>query len=49
MELNKSLIKGLLISNIILIILLFGSNIAWLIYESQFEKVTILKNYMIWK
>lgn len=40
MELNKSIFKGLLILNVILSILLFGTNIGWFIYESQFEKVT---------
>lgn len=37
MELNKSIFKGLIITNIILILLLFGTNLAWLIYESQYE------------
>ena len=40
MELNKSIFKGLLISNIITIVLLFGTNIGWFIYESQFETIT---------
>ena len=33
-------IKRLWIMSLILIILLVGSNIAWLYYESQFEDVT---------
>jgi len=33
----ERVIKRLWITTIILIILLVGSNIAWLIYESQFE------------
>ena len=40
MELNKSIFKGLLISNIITIILLFATNIGWFIYESQFQIIT---------
>lgn len=40
MELNKSIFRGLLITNIITLILLFGTNIAWFIYESQFEVET---------
>jgi len=40
MELNKSIFKGLLITNIITLILLFATNIAWFIYESQFETIT---------
>lgn len=39
MELNKSIFKGLLITNLITLILLFATNIGWLIYESQFENV----------
>ena len=39
MELNKSIFKFLAISNIILMLLLFGTNIAWFGYESQFETV----------
>lgn len=33
-------IKRLWISNIILILLFVGSNVAWLMYESQFEDKT---------
>lgn len=40
MELNKSIFKGLLITNLITLLLLFGTNICWFIYESQFETVT---------
>lgn len=40
MELNKFLFKSLIITNIILIVLLFATNIAWFIYESQFQKIT---------
>ena len=39
MELNKSIFKGLIITNLITLILLFATNIAWFIYESQFETV----------
>lgn len=39
MELNKSIFKGLLITNLITLILLFATNIGWLIYESQFQNV----------
>ena len=40
MELNKFIFKCLLIMNIITIVLLFGTNIAWFIYESQFQTIT---------
>lgn len=40
MELNKFLFKSLIITNIILIVLLFATNIAWFVYESQFQKIT---------
>lgn len=40
MELNKSIFKGLLITNIITLILLFATNIGWFIYESQFQTTT---------
>ena len=39
MELNKSIFKGLLITNLITLILLFATNIGWLIYESQFQNI----------
>lgn len=39
MELNKSIFKWLFITNIITLILLFATNIAWFVYESQFETV----------
>ena len=45
MELNKSIFKGLLITNIITLLLLFGTNIGWFIYESQFEKETVTEEY----
>ena len=40
MELNKSIFKWLFITNIITLILLFATYIAWFIYESQFETVS---------
>lgn len=40
MELNKSIFKWLIMTNLVTIILLFGSNLAWIIYESQFETVS---------
>lgn len=40
MELNKSIFRWLIITNLITLILLFATNIAWFIYESQFEMVT---------
>ena len=39
MELNKSIFKWLFITNIITLVLLFATNIAWFVYESQFETV----------
>lgn len=44
MELNKSIFKSLIMIIVFLIVLLFGSNIAWLIYEAQFETVTTETN-----
>lgn len=38
-NLNRSIFKWLIITNIILILLLFGTNLAWLIYESQYKDV----------
>ena len=40
MELNKSILKWLMITNLVLIFLLFGTNIGWFIYESQFRTIT---------
>lgn len=40
MELNKGIFKWLMISNLVLIVLLFATNIGWLVYESQFQQVT---------
>ena len=37
---SERTIKRLFIIIILLIVLLVGSNVAWLIYESQFEDVT---------
>jgi len=39
MELNKSIFKWLCITNLITLILLFATNIAWFVYESQFETI----------
>lgn len=40
MELNKSIFRWLIITNIITLILLFATNIAWFIYESQWQQVS---------
>lgn len=40
MELNKSIFKWLIITILVLIFLLFGTNIGWFIYESQFRTIT---------
>ena len=40
MELNKSIFKWLMITILVLIFLLFGTNIGWFIYESQFRTIT---------
>jgi hypothetical protein len=37
-------IKRLWITNIILILLFVGSNVAWLMYESQFEETSTTTN-----
>ena len=39
--LTERIIKRLWILIIVLVVLLFGSNAAWIVYESQFETVTI--------
>ena len=39
MELNKSIFKWLCLTNLITLILLFATNIAWFVYESQFETI----------
>lgn len=39
MELNRSIFKWLIITNLVTIILLFGSNLAWIIYESQYQVI----------
>ncbi len=45
MELNKSIFKWLIITNIITLLLLFGTNIGWFIYESQFEAIQQQEEY----
>lgn len=37
MELNRWIFKWLMIIIVILIIALIGTNIAWFVYESQFQ------------
>lgn len=38
-ERNKKLVNKLIAVILVLVVLLVGSNVAWLIYESQFETV----------
>ena len=38
-ERNKKLINKLIAVILVLVVLLVGSNVAWLIYESQFEVI----------
>lgn len=38
-ERNKKLINKLIAVILVLVVLLVGSNVAWLVYESQFETV----------
>ena len=38
-ERNKKIINKLIAVILVLVVLLVGSNVAWLIYESQFEVV----------
>jgi len=45
MELNRSIFKWLIITNIITILLLFGTNIGWFVYESQFETIEDQQEY----
>ena len=40
----ERIIKRLWILIIVLVVLLFGSNAAWIVYESQFETVTITQD-----
>lgn len=39
LNLNRSIFKWLIITIIILILLLFGTNLAWIIYESQYQDI----------
>jgi len=45
MELNRSIFKWLIITNIITLLLLFGTNIGWFIYEAQFETIQQEEEY----
>ena len=38
-ERNKKLINKLIAVILVLVVLLVGSNVAWLVYESQFEAI----------
>lgn len=48
-ERNKKLINKLIAVILVLVVLLVGSNVAWLIYESQFQVVeeTVWETYDI--
>ena len=40
-ERNKKLINKLIAVILVLVFLLVGSNVAWLVYESQFEEIVV--------
>ena len=40
-ERNKKLINKLIAVILVLVVLLVGSNVAWLVYESQFEEIVV--------
>ena len=40
----ERVIKRLWVLVIILVLLLFGSNVAWIVYESQFETVVVTQD-----
>lgn len=42
-----SIIKSLIIVILVLIVLLVGSNIAWIVYESQFEDVITTEEIIV--
>lgn len=42
-----SIIKALIAVILVLIVLLVGSNVAWIIYESQFETIESTEEYQI--
>lgn len=42
-----SIIKWLIISNLIMLVLFIGSNLAWIIYENQFEDVTTTEEIIV--
>jgi hypothetical protein len=46
-ERNKKLINKLIAVILVLVFLLVGSNVAWLVYESQFETVETVEEVYI--
>lgn len=48
-ERNKKLINKLIAVILVLVVLLVGSNVAWLVYESQFEVIeeTVSESYEV--
>ena len=46
-ERNKKLINKLIAVILVLVVLLVGSNVAWLVYESQFSTVETVEEYEI--
>lgn len=46
-ERNKKLINKLIAVILVLVVLLVGSNVAWLIYESSFETVETVEEYEV--
>lgn len=46
-ERNKKLINKLIAVILVLVVLLVSSNVAWLIYESQFETVETVEEYEV--
>lgn len=46
-ERNKKLINKLIAVILVLVFLLVGSNVAWLVYESQFETIETIEEYEV--
>lgn len=46
-ERNKKLINKLIAVILVLVVLLVGSNVAWLVYESQFETIETVEEYEV--
>ena len=46
-ERNKKLINKLIAVILVLVVLLVGSNVAWLVYESQFQEIVTTEEIIV--